>query len=145
MRAIKQKKDGSNLITGSQDNWRVLWSAIYGISCWIHVAKTIKAVFNKKFTSDSYEELQQCLEEEFSILPKVFVNFVNLPNIHVNMHLLMHAKTFGILINTQVADDGIDPRFNRSCIGFINSNFGQLFLNWYIIEDKYSTEAIEQV
>ncbi|CAB4373973.1 unnamed protein product [Rhizophagus irregularis] len=72
------------------------------ISCWIHVAKTMKAVFNKKFTSDSYEELQQCLEEEFSILPKVFVNFVNLPNIHVNMHLLMHAKTFGTLINTQV-------------------------------------------
>ncbi|PKY44911.1 hypothetical protein RhiirA4_400445, partial [Rhizophagus irregularis] len=28
------------------------------ISCWIHVAKTMKAVFNKKFTSDSYEELQ---------------------------------------------------------------------------------------
>ncbi|CAB4385992.1 unnamed protein product [Rhizophagus irregularis] len=72
------------------------------ISCWIHVAKTMKAVFNKKFTSDNYEELQQCLEEEFSILPKVFVNFVNLPNIHVNMHLLMHAKTFGTLINTQV-------------------------------------------
>ncbi|GBC48405.2 hypothetical protein GLOIN_2v1790940 [Rhizophagus irregularis DAOM 181602=DAOM 197198] len=71
----------------------------------------------RKFTSDSYEELQQCLEEEFSILPKVFVNFVNLPNIHVNMHLLMHAKTFGILINAQVADG----------------------------EDKYSTEVTEQV
>ncbi|GBC52022.2 hypothetical protein GLOIN_2v1836760 [Rhizophagus irregularis DAOM 181602=DAOM 197198] len=72
------------------------------IFCWIYVAKTMKAVFNKKFTSDSYKELQQCLEEEFSILLKVFVNFVNLPNIHVNMHLLMHAKTFGTLINTQV-------------------------------------------
>ncbi|GET52307.1 hypothetical protein GLOIN_2v1790940 [Rhizophagus irregularis DAOM 181602=DAOM 197198] len=115
------------------------------ISCWIHVAKTMKAVFNEKFTSDSYEKLQQCLEEEFSILPKVFVNFVNLPNIHVNMHLLMHAKTFGTLINTQVADGGIDPRFNRSCTGFTNSNFGQLFLNWYVTEDKYSTEATEQV
>lgn len=100
------------------------------------------------------------------------------------MHLLMHAKTFGTLINTQVgikemvhrifkgmvpktncknidldllkryntlfairhlADGGIDPRFNRSCTGFTNSNFGQLFLNWYVTEDKYSTEAIEQV
>ncbi|EXX57795.1 hypothetical protein GLOIN_2v1848961 [Rhizophagus irregularis DAOM 181602=DAOM 197198] len=138
------------------------------IFCWIYVAKTMKAVFNKKFTSDSYKELQQCLEEEFSILLKVFVNFVNLPNIHVNMHLLMHAKTFGTLINTQVgikemvhhifkrmvpktncknidldllkryntlfairhlADGGIDSRFNRSCTGFTNSNFGQLFLN----------------
>ncbi|GET58185.1 hypothetical protein GLOIN_2v1790940 [Rhizophagus irregularis DAOM 181602=DAOM 197198] len=115
---------------------------------------------------------------------RVFVNFVNLPNIHVNMHLLMHAKTFGTLINTQVgikemvhrifkgmvpktncknidldllkryntlfairhlADGGIDPRFNRSCTGFTNSNFGQLFLNWYVTEDKYSTEATEQV
>jgi hypothetical protein len=41
------------------------------ISCWVYVAKTMKAVFNKKFTSDNYKELQQCLEEEFSILPKV--------------------------------------------------------------------------
>ena len=84
------------------------------------------------------------------------------------MHLLMHAKTFGTLTNTQVgikemvhhifkrmipktncknidldllkryntlfairhlADGGIDPRFNRPCTGFTNSNFGQLFLN----------------
>jgi hypothetical protein len=41
------------------------------ISCWVHVAKTMKAVFNKEFTSNSYEELQKCLEEEFLILPKV--------------------------------------------------------------------------
>ncbi|CAB4401532.1 unnamed protein product [Rhizophagus irregularis] len=46
------------------------------ISCWIHIAKTMKVIFNKKFTSNSYEELQQCLEEEFSILPKVFVNLI---------------------------------------------------------------------
>ncbi|GES77804.1 hypothetical protein GLOIN_2v1848961 [Rhizophagus clarus] len=42
-------------------------------ACWVHVAKTMRTVFNREFTSDSYEELQQCLEEEFSILPKVFV------------------------------------------------------------------------
>ena len=41
------------------------------ISCWVHVAKTMKAVFNKEFTLDSYEELQLCLKEEFLILPKV--------------------------------------------------------------------------
>ncbi|GET52155.1 hypothetical protein GLOIN_2v1772347 [Rhizophagus irregularis DAOM 181602=DAOM 197198] len=28
-----------------------------------------------------------------------------------------------------IQDGGIDPRFNRSCTGFTNSNFGQLFLN----------------
>ncbi len=98
------------------------------------------------------------------------------------MHLLMHAKTFGTLTNTQVgikemvhrifkgmvpkmncknidldllkryntlfairhlADGGIDPRFNRSCTRFSSSNFGQLFLNWYVTEDKYPIE--EQV
>ena len=41
------------------------------ISCWVYVAKTMKTVFNKEFTSDSYKELQQYLEEEFSILLKV--------------------------------------------------------------------------
>ncbi|GBC36031.2 hypothetical protein GLOIN_2v1790940 [Rhizophagus irregularis DAOM 181602=DAOM 197198] len=139
------KRNETAIIQQRIDAFRVSSVPKIIISCWIHVAKTMKAVFNKKFTSDSYEELQQCLEEEFSILPKVFVNFVNLPNIHVNMHLLMHAKTFGTLINIQVADGGIDPRFNRSCTGFTNSNFGQLFLNWYVTEDKYSTEATEQV
>ena len=95
------------------------------------------------------------------------------------MHLLMYAKTFESLINTQVgikemvyyifkgivpktncknidldllkryntlfairhlADGCIDPRFNKSCIGFTNSNFSQLFVNWYLTEDKYSIE-----
>ncbi|CAB4384513.1 unnamed protein product [Rhizophagus irregularis] len=98
------KRNETAMIQQRIDAFRVSSVPKIIISCWIHVAKTMKAVFNKKFTSDSYEELQQCLEEEFSILPKVFVNFVNLPNIHVNMHLLMHAKTFGTLINTQVAD-----------------------------------------
>ncbi|GBC42452.2 hypothetical protein GLOIN_2v1790940 [Rhizophagus irregularis DAOM 181602=DAOM 197198] len=149
------------------------------ISCWVQVAKTMKAVFNKEFTLDSYEELQLCLKEEFLILPKVFASFVNLPNIHINMHLLMHAKTFGTLVNSQVgikemvhrifkgmvpktncktidldllkryntlfairhlADGGIDPRLNRSCTGFTSSNFDQLFLNWYVTEDKYLIE-----
>jgi hypothetical protein len=41
------------------------------ITCWVHVAKAMRAVFNREFTSDGYEELQRCLEDEFSILPKV--------------------------------------------------------------------------
>ena len=44
------------------------------ISCWIYVAKTMKAVFSKEFTFDSYKELQKYLEEEFLILPKVILN-----------------------------------------------------------------------
>ena len=93
------------------------------------------------------------------------------------MHLLMHAKTYGTLTNTQVdikemvhhifkeivsktncknidldllkhyttlfairhlIDGGTDSRFTKSCTGFINisSNFNQLFLYWYITENK---------
>lgn len=99
------------------------------------------------------------------------------------MHLLMHAKTFGILTNTQVgikemvhrifkgmvpktncknidldllkryntlfairhlSDGGIDPRFTNSCAGFTDSNFGKLFSDWYVTEDKYSIEEQAQ-
>lgn len=97
------------------------------------------------------------------------------------MHLLMHAKTYGTLINTQVGikemvhrtfkkivpktnhknidldllkhyttlfairhltDNGIDSRFTRPCTGFANmaTNFNQLFLNWYITENKLLQE-----
>ncbi|GES98548.1 hypothetical protein GLOIN_2v1487024 [Rhizophagus clarus] len=56
----------------------------------------------KNFTLDSYDELQKCLEEEMKILPKVFPEFANLPNLHINIYLLVHARTYGTLINTQV-------------------------------------------
>ena len=65
------KRNETTMIQQRIDAFRVSSVPKIIISCWIHVAKTMKAVFNKKFTSDSYEELQQCLEEEFSILPKV--------------------------------------------------------------------------
>ncbi|GES76619.1 hypothetical protein GLOIN_2v1790940 [Rhizophagus clarus] len=72
------------------------------IACWVYVAKTMRMVFESKFTLDSYDELQKCLEEEMKILPKVFPEFANLPNLHINIHLLVHAKTYGTLIKTQV-------------------------------------------
>ncbi|PKY19767.1 hypothetical protein RhiirB3_384336 [Rhizophagus irregularis] len=94
------------------------------ISCWVHVAKTMKAVFNSEFTADEYNNLQKCLQDELIILSKVFASFENLPNLHVNMHLLMHAQTFGTLINTQVGIKemvhrvfkGIVPKTNRKNI-----------------------------
>ncbi len=39
------------------------------ISCWVHIANTMRMVFKSKF--NTYDELQQCLEEEMTILPKV--------------------------------------------------------------------------
>lgn len=41
------------------------------ITCWVHVAKTMKAVFNSKFITEDYEMLQKCLQEELILLPKV--------------------------------------------------------------------------
>jgi hypothetical protein len=41
------------------------------IACWVYVAKTMSMVFKSKFTINSYEELQQSLEEEMTILLKV--------------------------------------------------------------------------
>ncbi|GES72470.1 hypothetical protein GLOIN_2v1790377 [Rhizophagus clarus] len=117
-----------------------------------------------KFTLDSYDELQKCLEEEMKILPKVFPEFANLPNLHINIHLLVHARTYGTLINTQVGikemvhqifkryttlfairhlvDGGADQRLSQPCRGFatMSSNFRNLLTNWYITEDKVSNE-----
>ncbi|GES72472.1 hypothetical protein GLOIN_2v1790377 [Rhizophagus clarus] len=96
----------------------------------------------KNFTLDSYDELQKCLEEEMKILPKVFPEFANLPNLHINIHLLVHARTYGTLINTQVVDGGADQRLSQPCRGFatMSSNFRNLLTNWYITEDKVSNE-----
>ena len=41
------------------------------ITCWVHVAKTMKAVFSGEFTTEGYEILQKCLQEELTLLPKV--------------------------------------------------------------------------
>ncbi|GES85974.1 hypothetical protein GLOIN_2v1487024 [Rhizophagus clarus] len=118
----------------------------------------------KNFTLDSYDELQKCLEEEMKILPKVFPEFANLPNLHINIHLLVHARTYGTLINTQVGikemvhrifkryttlfairhlvDGGADQRLSQPCRGFatMSSNFRNLLTNWYITKDKVSNE-----
>lgn len=40
-----------------------------------------------------------------------------------------------------LADGGTDPRFASSCAGFANSNFENLFSNWYVTEDKSSNEG----
>ncbi|GES88706.1 hypothetical protein GLOIN_2v1790940 [Rhizophagus clarus] len=72
------------------------------IACWVYVAKTMRMVFESKFTLDLYDELQKCLEEEMKILPKVFPEFANLPILHINIHLLVYARTYGTFINTQV-------------------------------------------
>ncbi|GES95935.1 hypothetical protein GLOIN_2v1790377 [Rhizophagus clarus] len=111
----------------------------------------------KNFTLDSYDELQKCLEEEMKILPKVFPEFANLPNLHINIHLLVHARTYGTLINTQIGIKEMVHQIFKAMVpqtncknveldllkrGFatISSNFRNLLTNWYITEDKVSNE-----
>ncbi|GBB98528.1 hypothetical protein RclHR1_32500002 [Rhizophagus clarus] len=105
----------------------------------------MKAVFSSEFTTGSYQSLQKCLQDELIILSKVFADFINLPNLHINMHLSMYAQTFGILNNTQVrikemhlSDGGIDLRFTRLCTSF--TSLGYLLSDWYLTEDKSSNE-----
>ncbi|CAB4427813.1 unnamed protein product [Rhizophagus irregularis] len=42
------------------------------------------------------------LSLEVALLTKVFEEFVNLPNLHINFHLCLHAHTYATLRNTQV-------------------------------------------
>ncbi|GET02425.1 hypothetical protein GLOIN_2v1790940 [Rhizophagus clarus] len=90
------------------------------IACWVYVAKTMRMVFESKFTLDSYDELQKCLEEEMKILPKVFPEFANLPNLHINIHLLVHARTYGTLINTQVGIKEMVHRIFKAMVSRTN-------------------------
>jgi len=55
---------------------------------------------------------------------------------NLDLDLLKRYNT--IFAIRHLSDGGIDPRFNKSCVGFTSSNFSQLFLNWYVTEDKYS-------
>jgi len=41
------------------------------ITCWVLVAKIMKAVFNGEFTTEGYEILEECLQNELKLLPKV--------------------------------------------------------------------------
>ncbi|POG58448.1 hypothetical protein GLOIN_2v1790377 [Rhizophagus irregularis DAOM 181602=DAOM 197198] len=128
------KENESKIIMQRIDTLRMSTVKNAIISCWVHVAKTMRMVFESKFTLDSYDELQKCLREEMIILPKVFPEFANLPNLHINVHLPMHAKTY--------VDKGADQRLSQPCRGFatMQSNFRNLLTNWYITEDKVSNE-----
>jgi len=65
------KENESKIIMQRIDTLRISTVKNAIISCWVHVAKTMRMVFESKFTLDSYDELQKCLKEEMIILPKV--------------------------------------------------------------------------
>jgi hypothetical protein len=57
---------------------------------------------------------------------------------NIDLDLLKRYNTLFAI--RHLADGGTDPRFVSSCTGFTNSNFGHLFSNWYVTEDKFSNE-----
>ncbi|PKB98811.1 hypothetical protein RhiirA5_430767 [Rhizophagus irregularis] len=95
------------------------------LKCWIMVAKTTAIVFKDSFTEDEYGELRDCLHNERMLLSQAFKNFENLPNLHANFHLLLHAKNYATLLNTSVGTKemvhrifkGIVPRTNLKNVG----------------------------
>ena len=56
---------------------------------------------------------------------------------NIDLDLLKRYNTLSAI--RHLADGGTDPRFASSCAGF-TKNFGNLFSNWYITEDKSSNE-----
>ena len=73
---------------------------------------------------------------------RVFKGMVPKTNFkNIDLDLLKRYNT--IFAIRHLTDGGIDPRFNKSCDGFTSSNFDQLFLNWYVTEDKYSIDQVQ--
>ena len=62
---------------------------------------------------------------------------------NIDLDLLKRYNTLFAI--RHLVDGGIDPRFARSCAGFASSNFGHLFLNWYLTEDKFINEESEDL
>jgi hypothetical protein len=60
---------------------------------------------------------------------------------NIDLDLLKRYNTLFAI--RHLVDGGIDPRFARSCTGFAGSNFGHLFSNWYLTEDKSLGEESE--
>jgi hypothetical protein len=57
---------------------------------------------------------------------------------NIDLDLLKRYNTLFAI--RHLVDGGIDPRFARPCTGFASSNFGHLFSNWYLTEDKFLNE-----
>ncbi|CAG8793473.1 4923_t:CDS:2, partial [Racocetra persica] len=73
------------------------------IELWVVEAKLLKLAFSTTMTNDTYKELRSLFEKERIGFLKIFLNiFENLPNVHINIHLLQHARTFATLVNTSV-------------------------------------------
>ncbi|RHZ89927.1 hypothetical protein Glove_9g378 [Diversispora epigaea] len=72
------------------------------IEVWSKMAICTKTIFSLSFLNDDYKKLEILLQEERDLLIKIFPEFKNLPNMHINFHLIQHALSYANLINISV-------------------------------------------
>ncbi|PKC54996.1 hypothetical protein RhiirA1_446940 [Rhizophagus irregularis] len=90
-------------------------------ACWAIEAKALKLAFSTTMTENTYQELQETLKKEREILIQIFPDtFTNLPNLHVNMHLLQHARNFATLVNTAVGVKEMVHRIFKTMVPHMN-------------------------
>ncbi|CAG8543498.1 3566_t:CDS:2, partial [Racocetra persica] len=69
-------------------------------------AKLLKLAFSTTITNNTYKELRNIFE--------------NLPNVHVNVYLLQHARIFATLVNTSVGVKEMVYRTYKNIVPHIN-------------------------
>ncbi|UZO25599.1 uncharacterized protein OCT59_017864 [Rhizophagus irregularis] len=90
-------------------------------ACWAIEAKALKLAFSTTMTENTYQELQETLKKEREILIQIFPDtFTNLPNLHVNMHRLQHARNFATLVNTAVGVKEMVHRIFKTMVPHMN-------------------------
>ncbi|CAG8613854.1 4833_t:CDS:2, partial [Racocetra persica] len=71
------------------------------IKCWVSLSYSVKQSFAIKYSDNHFETLSKALQKEHYYLTKVFPeSFLNLPNLHINIHLIANANNYGNLVNT---------------------------------------------
>ncbi|CAB4423898.1 unnamed protein product [Rhizophagus irregularis] len=107
-------------------------------TCWAIEAKVLKLAFSNTMTESVYQELQELLKREYEILIQLFSdNFTNLPNLHVNVHLLQHARNFATLLNTAVGVKEMVHRIFKNMVPHMNWQnpiLRTIFSGWYATE-----------
>ena len=64
---------------------------------------------------------------------QLFGEFVSLPNLHTNYHLLRHAKTFGTLTNIEVGVKEMFHKVFKNLVSHTNcKNIDLDLLKWYM-------------
>ncbi|CAB4433969.1 unnamed protein product [Rhizophagus irregularis] len=91
------------------------------IKCWVQFSLTTRMVFSKTLTKVDYETIQKMLELECKMLLEVFPEqFSGLPNLHINRHIVAHAKTYGTALNTFVSVKEMVHRIHKGVVSHTN-------------------------